>query len=340
MTEASTIQRRRRRIWILLVPLALLLCGLLWLALRKTEPSYQGKPLSRWIRGLEYENVNPTAEQRAALRAMGQPAVTRLIELLEHHDSALKRKFIEYAKYHADIHNRFIAPRYVIPESIYHAEAATALGEIGPAAQAAIPALMAACTNRDYSMAARAKAALTKIRKESIAPLLEALKDVHSTNWIEAAVQAKYLGADGEALVPLLVGPLSNTNIIIREVAADALGGIASRPDLTIPALVEGLKSETDPGIRRREIDALHQFRDAKRQVIPVLLGFMRDGDQNVWLGAAFGLEDMLSPEEKKTIYVPALIQSLNSPVPIIRENAAMFLKRVDPEAAAKVWVK
>jgi len=100
--------------------------GFVFYSLPRSEPSYQGKSLSRWIRGLEYENVNPSDEQRAALRAMGKPAITRLIAILRSRDSAIKRKFVAYAQNHANIHNRFIAPRYVIPENVYHAQAATA----------------------------------------------------------------------------------------------------------------------------------------------------------------------------------------------------------------------
>jgi hypothetical protein len=68
--------------------------GALFFSLPTPEPSYQGQPLSGWIRGWEIPNNYPTDEPRAALRAMGEPAVTRLIELLQRHDSALKQKFL------------------------------------------------------------------------------------------------------------------------------------------------------------------------------------------------------------------------------------------------------
>src|SRR5688500_12695141 len=111
---------------------ALIIAVVLLPALHRREPRYQGKSLSQWVRGLEYNNVNPTTEQRAALRAMGEPAITRLIEMLEHRDSLLKRKFVRYARNHPNIHNRFIAPRNIVPEHISHAQATTALGEPQP----------------------------------------------------------------------------------------------------------------------------------------------------------------------------------------------------------------
>lgn len=313
--------------------------GFLFYNLRTSEPSYQGKSLSRWIRGLEYENVSPTDEQRAALRAMGDPAVTGLVAILQRRDSPTKRKFVAYAQQHAEIHNRFIAPRHVIPENVYHAQAATALGEIGPAARAAIPALTVASTDSYFVVAARAKAALIKIRQDPITPLLALLEDTRSTNWSQAAWMVKYLGTNAEAAVPLLVSALQSTNVGVRHSALSALGGIASRPDIAVPALI-GCLQDQDAGVRRSAIDALCKFKEAKPQFVPLLLSSMQDMDNNVWLGAAFGLEKLLDKDEKRMLYVPALVKSLKNPNPTIRENAEMFLKRNDPEAAAKAGIK
>jgi len=55
-----------------------------------------------------------------------------------------------------------------------------------------------------------------------------------------------------------------------------------------------------------------------------------------VWLGVAFGLEEFLDKDEKRTLYVPALVKSLNNPDETIRANAAAFLRRNDPEGAAR----
>ena len=207
-------KKRRSVVFILLATIVL---GCVFYILHTPEPNWQGKSLSQWISGLEYINVNPTDEQRTALRAMGEPAVTQLVAILKRRDSTIKRKFVDYAKHHANIHNRFIAPRHVIPEDIYHAHAATALGEIGPAARGAIPALMVASTNSDNIVAARAKAALIKIRQEPITPLLTLLANTGSTNWDDAALIAKFLGTNGEVAVPLLVSALqTSTNAGVR----------------------------------------------------------------------------------------------------------------------------
>ncbi len=60
----------------LLMMLVIALGGFTIFVLFPIEPNHHGKPLSGWISGLEYENVNPTDEQRTALRSMGGPAIT------------------------------------------------------------------------------------------------------------------------------------------------------------------------------------------------------------------------------------------------------------------------
>src|SRR5439155_18391258 len=123
------------------------------------------------------------------------------------------------------------------------------------------------------------------------------------------------------------------TNAGVVQGAVLALGGIASRPDIAVPALI-GCLQDKDAGIRRNAIDALCKFKGAKQQIVPLLLSSMQESDNNVWLGAAFGLEELLDKDEKRTLYVPALVKSLNNLYnPAIRANAAMFLKRNEPEA-------
>ena len=84
-------------------------------------------------------------------------------------------------------------------------------------------------------------------------------------------------------------------------------------------------------------MDALCEFKGAKEQIVPKFLFLMQDSDINVWLGAAFGLEKLLDQDEKKTVYVPALVKSLSNPNEAIRENAKMFLA---PQAAENAGIK
>ncbi|MGO8699153.1 MAG: HEAT repeat domain-containing protein [Limisphaerales bacterium] len=312
--------------------------GVLFYCLPTDEPSYQGKPLSLWIRGLEIPKNYPTDELRAALRAMGEPAVTRLIELLQRHDSAMKREFLVYAGHHM-FYYRYLQPRDIIPDYEYHSRAARALGEIGPSAGAAIPALMSTSISSNAFDRLFASVALIKVRQEPITPLLATLEDNHSTNWRPEFFTFMLLGTNAAAAVPLLVSHLQSTNVGIRGVAVHLLGGIASRPDISVPALI-GCLQDQSAAIRRDALVGLSRFKDAKPQIVPILMTNMESPDFYLWLSAAQGLQAMLTKEENRIIYVPALIKSLSSADKDIRDTAREFLKDNDPAAASKVGIK
>lgn len=299
------------------------------------EPSYQGKPLSQWINGMVGGTFSyPTDEQRTALRAMGEPAVTQLIILLQKRDSLLKRTFIAYCQNHQWLYDRYILLGRVVSDAKYHNEAAVALGEIGPPARAAVPALIIASNSTNSALAVRARAALMKIREEPVTALLPVIANTSSTNWQQAAETARLLGTNGEAAVPLLIAALQSTNTSIRRVAELALGGIASRPDLAIPALKEHVRDKGGDALL-----ALGNFTNAKPQAVPILLAALQDTNAVNWVAAAMGLDRLLDLEEKRTLFIPALTQSLTNADAGIQLNARIFLQRNDP-AAARAGIK
>jgi HEAT repeat protein len=269
---------------------------------------------------------------------MGEPAVTWLIKLLQRHDSAMKRKLLVYAG-HYNFYYRFLEPRDIIPDYEFHSRAARALGEIGPAARAAIPALTSASTSSNASDRLFASAALIKIRQEPITPWLGLLQDTHSTNWRPEFFTFMLLGTNAAPVVPLLVSNLQSTNVGIRRVAVNLLGDIASRPDISVPALI-GCLQDQSADIRRDAIIALGRFKEAKPQIVPVLLTNMQSSDVYLWLSAALALQKMLDKDENRTLYVPALVKSLNSADKDIRNRAGELLKDNDPAAAAKAGIR
>src|SRR5260221_5071183 len=127
-----------------LVPLTLLVAvlgGLGFLALRRTEPFYQGKALGVWIAELQYGRYGDHAmedEARKALRAMGEIAVPNLIATLQRTDSRLKEA-INNLSQSSPLDRRLFPSRI-----FYRLAAAGALGEIGPPASDGIPVLIQA----------------------------------------------------------------------------------------------------------------------------------------------------------------------------------------------------
>ena len=178
--------------------------------------------------------------------------------------------------------------------------AAHLLGEMGPAARAAIPALEEA----DDSPAAIA--ALMKIRGQPVAPLVARLPDTFDQrDWSDLAQTVGEFGANAEAAVPMLVKILNGPPEYFLGISstAQALGEIRCQPEICVPALVPLLDF---PNARMREeaVVALGKFQNAAAPALPKIVQSLDDLDAGVRLAAT---------------------------------NA---FKAIDPEAAAKAGVK
>jgi HEAT repeat protein len=111
------------------------------------------------------------------------------------------------------------------------ANAAEALGDLGPAAKTAIPSLVLAM--RDEAEAVREQATLALVE----------------------------IGAD-EGAVPALTGAVQDSDAVVRAGAASALGGIGSGARSAVPALIEALKDH-DPSVKCAAADALRRIDQA-----------------------------------------------------------------------------
>jgi hypothetical protein len=136
-------------------------------------PIYHGHSADYWVFHLKQGSRDGQAEARAALRSMGEAAVPFFIQALHQPDSPDQSQ----------------------------AYAASALGEIGPAAGEAIPALLQ-MTNPVWASAPRA--ALMKIRGESIDGLIRALNDPISDQWVQTAKTLAEFGPDAKEAIPAL----------------------------------------------------------------------------------------------------------------------------------------
>ncbi|MEI9863540.1 MAG: hypothetical protein WDN00_03090 [Limisphaerales bacterium] len=105
---------------------------------KSTEPTYQGKPLSAWLR--DFDNFNLTPEQRAmvpeAIRQMGSAAVPFLVERLS--EAQLKETNLQMKKWQERRASAVFLP--VQPPNPRR-EALAALDALGPAAVGALPVL-------------------------------------------------------------------------------------------------------------------------------------------------------------------------------------------------------
>src|SRR5436190_14153336 len=142
-----------------------------WQVLRPREPSYKGIPLSYWIDPWTRGGHETAAERSAALAAMSRKAVPYLTERLHWTPSPIMQTlYKQFPKFPPFI-------RYVQGSSDPRGQAAHSLGELGPLATNAIPDLMAASATSDLGSSwyqrMCARAALIKIRQESLVPCIE-----------------------------------------------------------------------------------------------------------------------------------------------------------------------
>ena len=118
--------------------------------------------------------------------------------------------------------------------------AATALGQIGPAAKAAVPALIEALKDKDRTVRRVAAFVLGQIGPAAVPALIEALKKDRVGRYSTAVVDA--LGKIGPVAVPALIEALKDKESYVRMYAAEALGQFAPAAKATVPALMESLK--------------------------------------------------------------------------------------------------
>jgi HEAT repeat protein len=265
-------------------------------------PIYRGQPADYWIFRLKQGSLDEQTEARAALRTMGKAAVPFFIQALHAPD---------------------------LPDQ-WRVYAASALGEIGPAASEAIPALLQ-MTNQVSESAPRA--ALMKIRGEPIDGLIRALNEPISDQWVQSAQTLAEFGPDASEAISALCRGLNSEK---GWAASYAIGFIHSHPEIAVPALIETIKRDhKDSALVGWEnaIWALGEFETDARPAIPAIRLHLQDPNPMCRQACLLSLRKILPPDQVKTL-VPDLLKNVNDSDPNLRNVARGLLKEIDPKAA------
>jgi len=202
------------------------LVGGVWLLsqiLAQREFSCQGKPLQEWLEQLNGQDA--AASNRAAV-VVNAMIIPRLTEQMLHdtNDSSLRIMLIETLNNLPGVNIQFATAPF------RRAAAASWLGEIGPLAKEAVPALLQVLKGNDDTV--RAKAA-------------QALGLIHS---------------NPETVIPALITCLNDSRSDLRTEATEALAGWGKQSQAAVPRLIQLLDDRSDRDLMAAVPEALKKI--------------------------------------------------------------------------------
>ncbi len=220
-----------------------------------------------------------------------------------------------------------------------HWRSAEALGEIGPAAAEAVPALMAAMERDDGTVSAYAMLALGKIgqaAKDALPAIIKKLADPDSRGSFFAKAVG-YFGPLAEEALPALLDMLVTGKTYDRAGAASALGRIAHTPEV-VTALTAAAGGDKERCVRVCAAAALagidgQDAADLDKTVRPVLDDALSQGDDEDRAAAAYGLVRLGQVDEGLGILIGLLTDRDEGGLSYAATSAAEFLGELGPLA-------
>jgi HEAT repeat protein len=142
-------------------------------------------------------------------------------------------------------------------------QAALAIGEIGPSAAEAVPALIEALKQEQVPRPLRtppsSALALGRVGPVAVPPLIEVLKDSRASVRTSAVIALGLVGVDARAAAPALFELLKDKDSEVRSASALSLGAIDSANKDLVPVL-KVLSREDDIYISSAAISALRRI--------------------------------------------------------------------------------
>lgn len=247
--------------------------------------------------------------------------------------------------------------------------AAQMLGEMGPAARDAIPALKAATRDDDPNVQAAALDALVKLApgdavkplvpklnagepperqiaaqmlgaigpaaREAIPALQKATQD-NDSNVQAAALEALVKVSPGDAIKPLVLKLYHASESPGREKAAQMLGSMGSAARDAIPALQEAAARDSNADVHAAAQDALVYVKATRQDAVKLLVEASNDSSWKMRQKAAQVLGEM-GPAAREAI--PALQKATGDADSDVQAAALEALVKVSPGEAVKLLV-
>ena len=286
---------KRRVIVSVLLVVGIAILGLAWWM---REPVVNGQPLGYWIDARRYRPGETFASVGAAYKEMDGRSVRWLARQLSWQPSRFRQMA---AKRLNVIVDGLISEQTPGDCRIF---AANALGNLGERAMPAVAALEKAAQTtvepEAWHVRSIAKTSLIRLGRRSMQQHIDALNDIsNAAKWHEEIYTLEALGTNAAPAIPTVVAFIQSTNEVrLRVRAIGFLGGVASNPDVSVPALQRALK---DPLTRGVAVNALGRFRSAASNATDAVVACLKDTDPKVQVIALAALR-AINPEKAKAI--------------------------------------
>ena len=265
-TKETTVPGKKRRLGVVVLCVLVVGVGALTLWPGPKEPEYQGKKLSEWL-----ERYPASQEQgREAVCAIGADGIPWLVRWLSTDD---RRNFVRRIQLRRKlppwIRNSSVVARWLGPGQYARRCEMAVLGFeiLGTNGASAVPELTQLFErSSDYAWVA---SALAFVGKEGLPPLIKVASDrgqsgARRISAIGGLQFMAYLGSDACQAVPVLIGCLSDTNVVVCDMARRALEKFAADPasnaGLVYAQQWRGFTTTRDPELRSCVVLALKDF--------------------------------------------------------------------------------
>lgn len=201
-----------------------------------------------------------------ALSKIGEPAGPPLVEALDHRQASTRRSAALALAIVRPIPSTAVgslALRLEDEEGGVRMAAALALGELGAAAERAVPDLAAALTAPQQPDPIRKEAAeaLAKVGSKGESTLVQALRNAHAAIRREAANGLGKLRTPSPAALTTLTAALADRDAEVRTAVASTLGEFGPEAQTAASALEQRARSDPSQAVRKAATQALEKIR-------------------------------------------------------------------------------
>jgi hypothetical protein len=313
----------------LVVLMVTLACVIAALVLRFREPEYGGKPLSFWVHDYEFGKDSRATDE--AVRSIGTNGLPVLLAMMEAKDHPAWSNVVRFANQHGLKHLKYI------PAEKHHLQAVYAFNALGASASNAVPKLlkMYRCNPCFEPWAGQA---LGQIGPAASAAVPVFLVNLGNTNTGVREVAAGALGkihCCAASVVPALMTAMDDPASCVRYQAMLGLALYGEEAKSGAPALLHYLEKGNYP---EQAVWALTQVHADPQMVLKVLLEMLHNADFLHRLSGVMGLQAM---GKEAQAAIPDLLQMLDEQDlrQDLRQEVIAALKVIDPAAAAKAGV-